>query len=382
MICQYHLFIFMKNISNRLIMSIPAQKVTRIIGLFLVGFQLIPMVVKSQLSANEMQVHFINTGQADAALLEFPCGAILIDAGAQDAASSQYLIQYLHNFFTRRADLNNTLDLVVISHDHIDHDFALNNVAQTFHIKNYIDNGHTVGSGEPYQSQMEYFAHMHGINYENFCYEHVTAGGNKNGLTDGIVSPIQCAMASPQITILSGRFESPKPGWTKEDFANENNHSLVVRVQFGKASFLFTGDLETAGDQTLVNYYSGTSALDADIWKVSHHGAVNGTSKSWLKAVTPLYAFINCGQWNFGQGPPVETFSTYAYGHPRAVTLNLLQQSISGTRQQPVTIKAATGQYKFINYRVSKNVYATAWDGNITIKATDQGQYQVMPHDQ
>ena len=32
--------------------------------------------------ARKMIAHFINVGQADATLLEFPCGAILIDAGA------------------------------------------------------------------------------------------------------------------------------------------------------------------------------------------------------------------------------------------------------------------------------------------------------------
>jgi beta-lactamase superfamily II metal-dependent hydrolase len=53
---------------------------------------------------NQMQAHFINVGQADAALFEFPCGAVLIDAGAQDTLSKQALIQYLHNFFARRTD--------------------------------------------------------------------------------------------------------------------------------------------------------------------------------------------------------------------------------------------------------------------------------------
>ena len=33
-----------------------------------------------------MTAHFINIGQGQSVLLEFPCGAMLIDAGAQDTA--------------------------------------------------------------------------------------------------------------------------------------------------------------------------------------------------------------------------------------------------------------------------------------------------------
>jgi len=330
---------------------------------------------------NEMQVHFINVGQADAALLEFSCGAVLIDAGAQDIPAQQSLIQYLHRFFTRRPDLNNTLDLVLISHDHIDHNFALKSVAQAFHIKNYIDNGHVAGSGQVNQGWMERNAQSLGTKYENFSYEQITAAGNHQGITDEVIEPLHCATVTPQISILSGRFQSRPDGWKATDYSNENNHSLVVRVQFGSASFLFTGDLETAGDHQLATYYKGTGVLDVDVWKVSHHGAVNGTGKEFLDAITPNYAVVSCGQWNFGQGPPIKTFSTYAYGHPRILTLDSLSQSIPLNRPQPIIVKASSGQYRFSNYTVTKNIYSTAWDGNITIRATSSGVYSVVTHD-
>jgi len=349
---------------------------TFVFSLFLFSF------TYGQQGDEQMQAHFINVGQADATLLEFPCGAILIDAGAQDVTAQLSLIQYLKNFFARRIDLNNTIDLVVISHDHIDHDFALGAVAQNFHIRNYIDNGHTRGSGEPNQGKMEKLARTTGISYENISFEQVTAGGNHSGLTDGIIEPLHCSVISPQIQVLSGRFQTMPAGWQQADYANENNHSLVVRVQFGKATFLFTGDLETAGDKQLINFYGTQGALDVDVWKVSHHGAVNGTSLPWLNAITPKYAVICCGQWNYGQGPPIKTFSTYAYGHPRTVTLTALQQIIPGNRDQPLTVKAANAQYKFNDFMVTKNIYATAWDGNITIQATSNGNYTVVTNDQ
>ena len=70
--------------------------------------------------STSMFAHYINVGQANATLLEFPCGAVLIDAGDQDAKTKQHLKDYLTAFFARRTDLNNTLDLVIITHDHGD----------------------------------------------------------------------------------------------------------------------------------------------------------------------------------------------------------------------------------------------------------------------
>src|SRR5687768_15102080 len=77
-----------------------------------------------------MQAHFLPVGQAHATLLEFPCGAALIDAGAQDAESVARLQAYLDQFFDRRTDLNRTLDLILITHNHIDHTRALREIAE------------------------------------------------------------------------------------------------------------------------------------------------------------------------------------------------------------------------------------------------------------
>ncbi len=54
----------------------------------------------------QIKVHYFNVGQAASALVEFPCGAVLIDAGAQDAKYRDTLINDLKMFFARRTDLN------------------------------------------------------------------------------------------------------------------------------------------------------------------------------------------------------------------------------------------------------------------------------------
>ncbi|MBI3405299.1 MAG: hypothetical protein HY046_07545, partial [Acidobacteria bacterium] len=67
----------------------------------------------------QVTAHYINVGQAAAALLEFKSGAILIDAGGEETDNDVYgdhLVAYLKAFFGRRADLHNTLDGIIISH--------------------------------------------------------------------------------------------------------------------------------------------------------------------------------------------------------------------------------------------------------------------------
>lgn len=326
----------------------------------------------------QIKVHYFNVGQAASALIEFPCGAILIDAGAQDEKYTDTLVQDLKDFFTRRADLNNTLDLLIVTHDHVDHDYALKNLVEEFNIKKYVDNGLSDGSGKN-QGWLQQNAEDFGIDYSNYSVKDIRAHNNHAGYTDTFVDPIKCAVIDPKIILYFGREDTPPATWKNADYINGNNHSLVVKILFGQSSFLFTGDLQNIGEKDMLDYYSGTNVLQSDIWAVSHHGADNGTNKALLDQVKPLFAVISCGRPEFGEHSK-SPFTTFRYGHPRVNTLNLLSDAIPGSRAQPLDIQAATGSKQFQSYTVSKNIYATAWDGNIEIDADDRKHYTILTH--
>ena len=342
---------------------------------FLLWLLLIAISIQLKAQNNDsMYVHYINVGQAASELLEFSCGAILIDAGAQDASYHQKLMDYLTRFFTRRKDLNNTLALVMITHPHIDHNEVLKDIARKFKIARYVDDGLRTGSGKVNQIWMEDSTKVASIPYESFSYETISAAGNKQGLTDDIIAPLNCSNGNPKIILYSGQFEKQPSDWTATDFKNMNNHSLVIKVIFGKASFLFTGDLELKGLNTLVNTYRNTQALHADILMIGHHGAANATTEYYLKAVNPSYAVISCGEWDYGKGG-TNKFTTYYYGHPRISTIQMLEEYISINRKHILTEEAAEGSQDFRLINIDKAIYATPWDQTIVILATTNANY-------
>jgi len=61
-------------------------------------------------------------------------------------------------------------------------------------------------------------------------------------------------------------------------------------LDFGKTSFLFTGDIEKGGEEELL---ARGAPLAATVLKVGHHGSRNATSEPFLDAVNPKVAVIS-----------------------------------------------------------------------------------------
>jgi len=199
-------------------------------------------------------------------------------------------------------------------------------------------------------------------------------------LSNDTIDPLRCNGTDPKITVLSGRFAQLPTGWTqRESDKNGNLHSLIIKVEFGQSSFLFTGDLEIKAIKKVLALYAGTNQLDSDVWEVSHHGAENGTTPELLRAITPKYAIISCAKWDDGINTPPRSFNTYNYGHPRTQTLKYLADNIPGDRPLLDSVVAFDGiRENHKKVKIKENIYATAWDGIIVISATNNGIYKFL----
>ena len=76
---------------------------------------------------------------------------------------------------------------------------------------------------------------------------------------------------------------------------NLNDTSLCLRIEAGAASFLITGDGETAVEQALLQH---NAPVMADIFVAGHHGSNTSNKQDFLNAVRPLATVISCGRDN------------------------------------------------------------------------------------
>jgi competence protein ComEC len=109
------------------------------------------------------------------------------------------------------------------------------------------------------------------------------------------------------VGILKLQVLNPPEEFIKGTDSDDNNNSIVLKMNYFKTSFLFTGDLGFEGENELLK----GDNISVTVLKVAHHGSARGTSEKLLRFVRPQIAVISSGQGN-------------SYGHPKPALLRRL----------------------------------------------------------
>ena len=220
----------------------------------------------------ELTVYFFDVGQGDSALVLCDGESMIIDGGP--ASASDFLYSFIRNTLKLKS-----LDYMVATHPHEDHIGGLPAVLSAVPV-DLILSPTSDWDNDRFQILKRY--------------------------ADAQKAPLLIAyegdtlhLGGATITILHSWFDA----WTTNDM------SIVLRVDYGETSILFTGDAEYMSEYMMID--AGYN-LQADILKVGHHGSHTSSSMEFLQAVNPSYAVISCGRAN-------------GYGHPHQETLDSLK---------------------------------------------------------
>lgn len=262
---------------------------------------LILFLSPSFLLASTLQVYFLDVGQGDSMVITASSGeVVMIDSGPDESLILQKL---------RTLNISH-IDLLIASHPHTDHITGMDTIIDTYQSRGFVD------IGIPHTTKA-YECLIRIIQNNNLNYYQATERKISLGLLIFHILP----PANPYL-----------------ENSELNNNSAVIRLDYGKVSFLFPGDIESERESQLLT--QSRNQLNVDILKVPHHGSFDASSSGFIQAVNPDVAIISCGEDNL-------------YGYPHQETLQTLQENGIKT-------------------------YRTDRHGTILIQ-TDGNSYQVIP---
>jgi len=238
----------------------------------------------------DLRVTFLDVGQGDAALVEYPDGRTwLVDGGPPGDAVLHWL---------RREGVR-SVDVVVCSHAEADHAGGLLPVLEALEV------------GELWLGSAD-------------SADDLLAVAARRGV------PVR---ASPTGAVQAvGR-------------ADANNRSLVLVATWAGRRVLFTGDIEAPAEAELARSL-GAAMSDVDVLKVPHHGSRTSSSETLLAVARPEVAVVSVGRRNRYAHPAPEVIERYearAVPVVRTDQVGTVQVELGATSGRLRTFRARSG---------------------------------------
>ncbi|UJF35032.1 ComEC/Rec2 family competence protein [Paenibacillus hexagrammi] len=188
------------------------------------------------------------------------------------------------------------IDLLILSHEDADHSGGLQAVAKQIPISNFLFNG----TYKPNKGIKELF--------ETAEQLHIPL------LAATATAPVRI----DPLTTLQIIYPSEKKSSQVRIEEDQNERSIVCILDMDGTRWLFTGDMESGAERSLLNndltLTANNKQRPVDVLKVAHHGSKTSTTQEWLDYWKPRIAVISVGAMN-------------SYGHPSPSVVDRLEQN-------------------------------------------------------
>lgn len=239
----------------------------------------------------KLQIHHMDVGQGDGAVLISPGGQVVLFDAGEDMKKRDCTkpVLYLDQLGIKH------IDYLYVSHYHFDHIGCIPAVLQQVPLQ-----GDAYDRGENYP----------GTTYANYVkavgsHRKAAAIGDTITLDKNSQNPIVIKVVAVDGKSQRGQVQT----------SNENDLSLSVVVSFGSFREEIGGDL--SGDNTQMYQDVETPVAPdvgkIDVYKVHHHCSSHSTNDAWMAATQPAVGIISTGDGN-------------DYGHPTADCLERLHK--------------------------------------------------------
>lgn len=225
----------------------------------------------------EMEINFLDIGQGDATLVQFPNGEKMIIDCAKDAVVLEALGRAL-------SFNDHVIEHMIVTNPDLDHYGGCIDVLKRFEVKHIYHSGFKK-EDRKWKTFLETAAAEPGATFHT-----VTSSYNWS------VGAVQIQFLYPNHDIA---IQPAVPG--SKEKATSNNASIITKISLGSQDILFPGDAEAPLEEYLVATYG--NALDVEVVKLAHHCSQSSSVVNFLSATSPLEAVCSSGVGN-------------AYGHP------------------------------------------------------------------
>jgi competence protein ComEC len=269
----------------------------------------------TDISSADLSIHFLELGVSnagDCVLIKSGNTEILIDAGAKSAtAPTSRMIDYINQYCT-----DGKLEYVIASHAHEDHIAGLvgqasgttrTGILYQYEIGTIIQfAGHSTTSNiyNNYVTAVDYAVSQGATAYTALqCWNQTDGASRKYYLDDA---------QTISLNILYQKYYENKA-------TTENNYSVCAmitqEVDGNTYNYLFTGDLEEAGEKSLV---ASNDLPHCVLFKGGHHGSSTSSNEVLLSKITPdNIAICSCaGTYEYANKPTAESPNNYLNTFP------------------------------------------------------------------